>query len=291
MLFSRSTLLQKARAYTLVMSAGAIVIASLFAGALHAPRSAFAQDEAATTLLPAEAQEIVHAINRIRIANGLGTLHAHVLLSQAAQNHVDDLIANGMYGHYGSDGSNLRTRVARTGYPSLQVSENWVTSGSVDGAMGWWMNDWIHRVNILDPSWDEVGIGVGTVSNGYRIYVTDFANADGKDTSVTVAPAAETAYAASVEPAASSVPAGGMDYTVRAGDTLMAIGVSHGIDWQDIAIANSLGEFDILNIGKALRLPGIGGAEAASGEVAADGRLYTVRSGDTLSGVAGRFGI
>ena len=36
------------------------------------------------------------------------------MLGQAAQNHVDDLVANGIYGHYGSDGSNVRTRVART---------------------------------------------------------------------------------------------------------------------------------------------------------------------------------
>ncbi len=139
-----------------------------------------------------QAQAIAQSINLIRSQNGLGPLKVHALLNKAAQDHVDDLIAHGMYGHYGSDGSNVRTRVLRTGYASGNVSENWVTSGSSQGAMDWWMNDWIHKVNILDSSWDEMGVGVGQVGNGYFIYVTDFSNADGKDTSVAVAPPVET---------------------------------------------------------------------------------------------------
>lgn len=267
----------------------AILTAAILLLSMLAPQSAQAQDDAATTSLSAEAQEIVHAINRVRAANGLPTLRAHALLNQAAQNHVDDLIANGLYGHYGSDGSNVRTRVSRTGYPSLWVSENWVTSQSVEGAMNWWMNDWIHRVNILDSKWDEVGVGVGKVSNGWWIFVTDFANADGKDTSVAVPPV----QVAAAQPAlVSSVPAGGTEYTVQSGDTLMAIGLRFGIEWQDIAVANSLGEYDILNIGRKLHIPGIATADtAATADVPEGGLLYTVQSGDTLSGIASRYKI
>lgn len=252
-----------------------------------APSVVRAQDDSATFSLPPQAQEIVHAINRIREANGLNHLRAHTLLNQAAQNHVDDLIAHGMYGHYGSDGSNLRTRVARTGYPSLNVSENWVTSASVEGAMSWWMNDWIHRVNILDASWDEVGVGVGQVSNGYYIYVTDFSNTDGKDTQV-IRPVQQTVIDAAA--VVSSVPAGGLSYSVAPGDTLMAIGLRYGIEWQDIAVANNLGEFDILSIGQTLHIPGIA-SPAGTAPAAVEGRLYTVRAGDTLIAIASRHAI
>jgi len=265
----------------------ALIVVSLLAPSF-APAVVWAQDDAATTSLPAQAQEIVHAINRIRLANGLNSLRAHALLNQAAQNHVNDLIANGIYGHYGSDGSNLRTRVARTGYPSLWVSENWVTSQNVEGAMNWWMNDWIHRVNILDASWDEVGVGVGQVSNGWWVFVTDFANADGKDTSVAVAPQQVAAAAPAL---VSSVPAGGAEYTVRSGDTLMAIGLRYGVEWQDIAVANNLGEFDILSIGRTLRIPSIATAESVDTSVAEGGLQYTVQSGDTLSAIAARYKI
>lgn len=254
--------------------------------ALFLPTTAFAQDDGFAQLGP-EGQAIAQAINDARSANGLGPLAIHPLLNQAAQNHVDDLIRNGMYGHYGSDGSNVRARVLRTGYASGFVSENWVTSGSTQGAMDWWMNDWIHRVNILDASWDEMGVGAGQVSNGYWIFVTDFANTDGKDTSIAVAPSQASATLAA---APETIPSEGSDYSVRAGDTLLAIGLRFGMEWQDIALANNIGESDVLQIGRKLRLPGlensgIGGAV----DVAEGGMIYTVSSGDTLSGIAGRY--
>ena len=264
---------------------------ALMASLVFLPRPALAQEDGLGQLGP-QAQAIAQSINLIRSQNGLGPLKVHPLLNQAAQNHVDDLIANGMYGHYGSDGSNVRTRVLRTGYASGLVSENWVTSGSSQSAMDWWMNDWIHKVNILDSSWDEMGVGVGQVGNGYFIYVTDFANADGKDTSVAVTPPAEVQSAAGADYASEVLPAEGLDYTVRGGDTLLAIGLRYGIEWQDIAQANNMGEQDILSIGRTLRIPGLGAvAGSASAEPAAGGLLYTVKSGDTLITIAKRYAI
>jgi LysM repeat protein len=274
------------------MTGIALVVACLLGG-LFAPAPAHAQD--ATGSLGPLGQEIAQAINAVRTQNGLAPLVVHPLLNLAAQNHVDDLIANGMYGHYGSDGSNVKSRVLRTGYPSGWVSENWVTSRSAGSAMDWWMNDWIHRVNILDASWDEVGIGVGQVRNGYYIFVTDFANVDGKDTYVTApapqaAPAAQAAPSAKAEPRAPEiVPGQGGEYTVRPGDTLLAIGLRYGVEWQDIAHANGMGEKDVLRVGKVLKIPGH--ETAAATNVPAGGKLYTVQTGDTLSGIAGRYDI
>ncbi len=266
-------------------SARAFLVATLLILALSA--SALAQDDATGQLSP-EAAAIVSAINSVRAENGLAPLRVHAQLNQAAQAHVDDLIANNMYGHYGSDGSSVRTRVARTGYPSQWVSENWVTSGSAAGAMAWWMNDWIHRVNILEDNWDEVGIGAGLVANGYWIFVTDFADADGA-AQMAAQPAAQVAAAA---PEISSVPAGGQDYTIKGGDTLLAIGLRFGIEWQDIALANNMGEGALLQIGAVIRLPGAGAAvAAAAADLPAGGKRYTVSSGDTLVTIASRHGI
>lgn len=36
-----------------------------------------------------------------------------------------------------------------------------------------------HRVNVLEPRWDEIGVGAAQASNGYWILVTDFGNIDG----------------------------------------------------------------------------------------------------------------
>jgi LysM repeat protein len=90
-----------------------------------------------------------------------------------------------------------------------------------------------------------------------------------------------------------SVPSTGLDYTVRSGDTLLGIGLRHGIEWQDIALANDMAENDILSIGQVLRLPGRGGAEAAppSTTLRVSDRTHIVRPSETLWIIAARYGV
>ena len=129
--------------------------------------------------LSPEAQRIYDMVNQARIDNGLPPLALNAQLTLAAQSHVDDVIAHGNWGHYGSDGSTVAMRTARAGYGSSWVSENWVAASTPDQAMNWWLNDWIHRVNILTGHWNEIGVGVAPAGNGFWIFVTDFGNGDG----------------------------------------------------------------------------------------------------------------
>src|SRR5690606_30020211 len=125
--------------------------------------------------------------NAVRVENGLAPLVENPLLSQAAQNHVNDMITNYVYGHYGSDGSTVKMRVARTGYSdSPWVSENWVSASNPNGAMRWWMNDYIHRVNILTAHWTEIGVGAGS-RGSEMIFVTVFSAGGGAGSSGAVA--------------------------------------------------------------------------------------------------------
>lgn len=237
--------------------------------------------------LSAEAQQIFNDVNQARIDNGLPPLRLDPALTLAAQRHVDDIIANGNWGHYGSDGSNVRTRAARVGYGSSSVSENWVAVRSPERAIVWWMNDWIHRVNILGGHWDDIGVGAGMAPNGFYLFVTVFGNADGSPP-VSVAARSSTS-ARSVQ----QVPPGGMEYTVAPGDTLSGIAVRYGLDWQDIAIANNLKENDLLQIGQVLRLPspgGVGGPVEAA-DVAPGQQRYTVVAGDTMVSIGLRYGV
>lgn len=233
---------------------------------------------------------IANAINQVRVENGLEPLAVHPLLNQAAQGHVDDMLSNYIYGHYGSDGSTVQVRVARTGYSDTPwVSENWVSSGSPAGAMRWWMNDYIHRVNILTPRWREVGIGVG-IRGSEMIFVTDFSAGEGAigqavNLDVPVDPP-------SVHIERESVPAEGLDYTIRAGDTLLAIGLRYGMPWEDLASANGLNETSLLQIGQVLRIPGSGeGAEAVAPVPDVPTQPYIVQAGDTLFTIAAKRGM
>ncbi|HMN28950.1 MAG TPA: CAP domain-containing protein, partial [Caldilineaceae bacterium] len=181
------------------------------------PSLARAEDPpAAPAGLSAEAQAIADAINQRRADAGLSPLGLNPLLTQAAQGHVDDMINNGAYGHIGSDGSYVGQRVQRVGYSSGGLaSENWVSAVNPSDAMTWWMNDWIHRENILNPRWQEVGVGASTSASGRMIFVTVFAAGNGAGGQSAVIPA--------VTREVQQAPGNSIDYAIQPGDTLIAI--------------------------------------------------------------------
>ena len=83
------------------------------------------------------------------------------------------------------------------------------------------------------------------------------------------------------------------EYTVQAGDTLSSIGKKFGVPWKAIQNANPGVEPTKLQIGQKIvipppQAPAVGDAGlpmTESGE-----QLYEVKSGDTLSGIARRYG-
>ncbi len=245
--------------------------------------------------LSPQAQQILDAVNQARIDNGLPPLAASPLLNLAAQRHVDDVVANGNWGHYGSDGSNVQMRAARAGYATSSVSENWVAVSDPGQAIGWWMNDWIHRVNILEPRWDEIGVGAAQAGNGYWILVTDFGNIDGGAMPPISDSAPVTQLTAADDIAGEAIPDNG-EYAIQSGDTLLGIAIRYGLDWQDIALANDMRENELLQIGRVIRLPnpngggGTGGAVTAGGAVAGK-KTHVVRTGETLWTISARYQI
>ncbi len=256
--------------------------------------------------LPAEAQSIVLAINRIRGERGLAPLAVHPLLNRAAQDHVDDMVARRRYGHRGSDGSTVTQRIQRTGYPLVgRPGENWVAVRDAERAIRWWMNDAPHRANILNPRWREIGVGVAPHPGGWgMIFVTDFTEGSGDQ--LAELPAVQAPTPAESEPETIDVPAEGIDYTVVAGDTLIGIGVRFGVDWPLIAAVNGLTGDSLLQIGQVLRIPGANAPTPTAAEMtqivtrqedaaaiipAGPYKSYFVQPGDTLSGIATRFGV
>lgn len=70
-------------------------------------------------------------------------------------------------------------------------------------------------------------------------------------------------------------------YVVQPGDTLSGIAARYGTTYQTLAALNQLSNPNLIYPGQTIRIPE-GGAPSA--------RYYTIQPGDTLSGIAARFG-
>jgi LysM repeat protein len=151
---------------------------------------------------------------------------------------------------------------------------------------------------------------------GFENLVTTDTEADSNATPVSDAPSAAPATAAPATSATTSASNG--RYTVQSGDTLSTIGLRFGVAWTEIASANDLTEESIIQIGQVLIIPGAASsagteadaAAASSGAAATpdesdtaaesvtpprtttpSGATYTVVEGDTLFGIAARYGL
>ena len=76
-------------------------------------------------------------------------------------------------------------------------------------------------------------------------------------------------------------------YTVQSGDTLSGIAAKFGTTYQKIAADNGIANPNIIHPGQVLKI--YGGANQSNS--AASYQTYTVKSGDTLSGIGSRFGV
>lgn len=90
-------------------------------------------------------------------------------------------------------------------------------------------------------------------------------------------------------------PATERTHTVRAGDTVSALAARYGTTISAIVNANDLNSRAVIYIGQVLTIPGSSGSssstpDSSSSSSSGSATTYTVRSGDTLSGIAAKHG-
>lgn len=134
-------------------------------------------------------QDLLVRVNAIREQKGLCSLRAHSLLDEAAQTYAETIAdIDSWLSHTGPDGSTPEDRIAATGYLErihtiqgtveyrYRIGENLARGQqSTDEALWGWMRSPGHRENILNPEFEETGIGIirdcwvqvfGTVTTG-----------------------------------------------------------------------------------------------------------------------------
>lgn len=109
---------------------------------------------------PSIADALLTLVNAERQRAGVAPLRLNNNLATAAQRHAQDMAATRTLSHQGSDGSTLRSRIDGTNYGWMAIGEN-VAMGqtSPEAVMRSWMNSAGHRRNILNPNFQELGVG------------------------------------------------------------------------------------------------------------------------------------
>jgi uncharacterized protein YkwD len=137
------------------------------------PRSEYyARETAGLASLEAVRQEMLERVNTLRREAGRPPLTLEPRLTTAAQGHADDMLTRTYYSHVTPEGTPPRQRVLAAGYSGEIVAEN-IAAGqtSVELAVEAWMHSTDHRRNLLDPRFQEIGIGmaVGSYEHKYKI--------------------------------------------------------------------------------------------------------------------------
>jgi len=101
--------------------------------------------------------------NNARKDHGLEPICVHPALQKAARAHSKDMIQHHYFSHY-SQGNNEAPckRIRRSGYAWSSCGENIGYNATPEDMFRSWMQSSIHRRNILDERFSEIGIGAYT---------------------------------------------------------------------------------------------------------------------------------
>lgn len=83
-------------------------------------------------------------------------------------------------------------------------------------------------------------------------------------------------------------PTGGNTYTVKSGDTLSGIAVKFGVTVAQLQAWNGISNPNKISVGQVLKIKGTSGGSTGG---STQNITYTIKSGDTLSGIAVKFGV
>jgi uncharacterized protein YkwD len=115
---------------------------------------------------------VVRLTNAERTTAGLAPLQPNDSLMSAAQSYAAVLAPGACFEHTCPPVTALRDRFANAGYTDWsQIGEN-IAAGNTtpESVVEAWMRSPGHRENILEPNYQEIGVGVLNGDGKYRIY-------------------------------------------------------------------------------------------------------------------------
>jgi len=116
------------------------------------------------------AQKVYEDTNTQRLKQNLAPLHYNPKLSESATKKGEDMFKNNYWAHNSPDGTTPWDFFRAQGYEYSIAGENLAKDFyDTDTMMKAWMNSPTHRENIMNPKYQEIGIGVvNGVLNGVK---------------------------------------------------------------------------------------------------------------------------
>ena len=235
---------------------------------------AHAQEGTPNSQTPPTAEELISAVNALRIAKGLRPLTVHPALMQIAQIQVEG-IAAGNNGHWRPNNLSLGQWLMSLGYPlsgDINLdgyrSENWIggPNMTVQEAILAWGGDDPHTNTMLSPWRSDIGAGIATAVDEwgqtivYYVLETALRTRDGRmqpeayptltaialDQLLVYGDPTQAALALGVSQfvipvtCATARPDGDVIHEVKNGQSLWAIAIEYGVKIDQIRALNNL---------------------------------------------------
>jgi len=118
--------------------------------------------------------------NQERANAGLSPFVLDGVLTQVARQRAQDMASKGYFSHTSPTGQTAFTILNATGYPYALAGENLARNNYPDGqsvgvAMSAFMASSSHRVNVLEPKFTRIGIGMAMGADGLKYFAVVFA--------------------------------------------------------------------------------------------------------------------
>ncbi|GEM_PF-4169878 len=118
-------------------------------------------------------EKIISRINSIRSQYNLLPLTENYLLRQAANDKLQDMIANNYFAHQSASGKMAWDFMMQSGYDFRYAGENLAMDYTNESDLvRAWMQSNAHRKNILNANFQDTGLALGT--NGHHILIVQF---------------------------------------------------------------------------------------------------------------------